>query len=110
MNDEIKREVKIYLDGKKVASISKGVSTFGWGLKEEEMEDCGALKGVRFDGKKYYVEVNEVIKRILSVLPSQWYSVIWDSDDDFLITNEKNRKYLTDLFFELKRLKELNYD
>ena len=80
-------------------------------LKEEEMEEYyGALREVSFDGKKYYVEVNEVIRRILSLLPSQWYSVIWDLDGDFLITNEENRKYLTDLFFELKRLKELNYD
>ena len=64
------------------------------------------MKGIRFDGGKYHIEIPGDIKQILSILPSgQWYSVIWDSDGDFLVTNTANRKYLTDLFCELKRLK-----
>ena len=97
-----KNEARIYLDGKKMATISEEVCTFGWPLTKEEIEKLYET----LYGKKYHIEIPGDIKQILSILPSgQWYSVIWDSDGDFLVTNTANRKYLTDLFCELKRLK-----
>ena len=34
-----KNEARIYLDGKKMATISEEVSTFGWPLIKEEIEE-----------------------------------------------------------------------
>lgn len=106
-----KKGVQIYLNGREVASISEGVSVFNRALKEKEIKECCEKEesegGMRFDGRICYVGVGEDVKRILATLPSQWYSVIQDSDGDFFITNSENRKYLIDLFFELKKLKEL---
>ena len=46
------------------------------------------------------------VERVLRALPKdQWYSVIWDSDGDFLITSPEDKRYLSDLFCKLKELK-----
>jgi len=109
-----KEGVRVYLNSESVAFVSEGVSVFSQALKEKEIKECYERKesvgGMRFDGKNYYVEVSEDVKRILATLPSQWYSVIQDSDGDFFITNSKNRKYLIDLFFELKKLEKLELE
>ncbi len=61
-----------------------------------------------FDGKSDYIEVppKNLTDLIRSLPQDQWYSIICDSDGDFLITNEKNRSVLPDLFCEMKRRKE----
>jgi len=46
------------------------------------------------------------MEQVLRVLPKdQWYSIIWDSDGDFLITSPENREHLSELFCKLKELK-----
>ncbi|RLE65059.1 MAG: hypothetical protein DRJ47_06085 [Thermoprotei archaeon] len=60
------------------------------------------------DGKLHYFRIPpENLSNLVKSLPqNQWYSLIWDSDGDFLITNEENRGILPDLFCEMKRRKE----
>jgi len=47
----------------------------------------------------------DLVGLIKSLSHNQRYSIICDSDGDFLITNEKNRSILPDLFCEMKRRK-----
>jgi len=52
---------------------------------------------------------NATLEQLLSQLPQGvWYSMIWDSEGDFLISNVENRDFLRDLFLELKKRKKHN--
>jgi len=50
---------------------------------------------------------NATLEQLLAQIPQGvWYSIIWDSEGDFLISNVENREFLNDLFLILKKKKK----
>ena len=73
------------------------------------------VKGLFLNGESDYIEVTQEgytvfhlpvteFEKLLKTLPQdRWYTIIWDSDGDFLITDAKHRDILPDLFCMLKK-------
>jgi len=71
-------------------------------------DDVQKLKGcMEFDEKSDHIKAppRSLLELVKELPQDQWYSIVCDSEGNFVITNEENKDIILDIFCELKKRK-----